>query len=569
MRLRTKYALLLLVIVVVLGGVVLGSTELAKGQVVAQEQADLQQTATVSAGQVQTELTQRLVRLENLGSDPDVTLRRTRTPLQRFVNTSEFFAAQVVAPNGTVADFRGQIDRREDVIGRDVSDRAYIEEALDGNVYIAAPERLSGNIYVVTMAVPLHPRVDDGEATQDGAIVAALRVGTGNGTVGAPEAQVLEPLNTLRQGEQAVSVTAPGLESDQAVLAPAETRFEEELTATATIEPAGRGPAWQLTLRRDRAALTAQLRDLQVVQAASLLVVLTSMLGLGVWQYRTNLRQTERLLDGFRALTDGRFNHRLSLSAAEEWDRISDGFNNLAGGLKTREEIIQKRERRLSVLNRVLRHNVQNDLSVVQSHLEMMPEMGQDRQEDMAETGLEMVDKLLAHSKKADRMDRAMESAQDGVVEVDVADIVTRAVEDHRREFPDAMIRATAPSSQPVWAVSTLEYAVATLLENACVHVTEPTVEVSVSRQDEMVVITVADDGPGIPESEQEVIGTDRETALDHGSGVGLWLAHLIAEESDGSLVFGDQTDGGRVTLELAAAAVDRGQVAPANTPTV
>ena len=569
MRLRTKYALLLLVIVVVLGGVVLGSTELAKGQIVAQEQAELQQTATVSAGQVQTELTQRLVRLENLGSDPDVTLRRTQTPLQRFVNTSEFFAAQVVAPNGTVVDFRGQIDRREDVIGRDVSDRAYIEEALDGNAYIAAPERLSGNIYVVTMAVPLHPRVDDGEATQDGAIVAALRVGRGNGTVGAPEAQVLEPLNTLRQGEQAVSVTAPGLESGQAVLAPAETRFEAELTATATIEPAGRGPAWQLTLRRDRAALTAQLRDLQVVQAASLLVVLTSMLGLGVWQYRTNLRQTERLLEGFRALTDGRFNHRLSLSAAEEWDRISDGFNNLAGGLKTREEIIQKRERRLSVLNRVLRHNVQNDLSVVQSHLEMMPEMGQDRQEDMAETGLEMIDKLLAHSKKADRMDRAMESAQDGVVEVDVADIVTSTVEDHRRKFSDATIRATTPSSQPAWAVSTLEYAVATLLENACVHVTEPTVEVSVSRQDEMVAVTVADDGPGIPESEQEVIGTDQETALDHGSGVGLWLAHLIAEESGGSLVFGDQTDGGRVTLELAAAAVDRGQVAPVNTPTV
>ena len=569
MRLRTKYALLLLVIVVVLGGVVLGSTELAKGQIVAQEQAELQQTATVSAGQVQTELTQRLVRLENLGSDPDVTLRRTQTPLQRFVNTSEFFAAQVVAPNGTVVDFRGQIDRREDVIGRDVSDRAYIEEALDGNAYIAAPERLSGNIYVVTMAVPLHPRVDDGEATQDGAIVAALRVGRGNGTVGAPEAQVLEPLNTLRQGEQAVSVTAPGLESGQAVLAPAETRFEAELTATATIEPAGRGPAWQLTLRRDRAALTAQLRDLQVVQGASLLVVLTSMLGLGVWQYRTNLRQTERLLEGFRALTDGRFNHRLSLSAAEEWDRISDGFNNLAGGLKTREEIIQKRERRLSVLNRVLRHNVQNDLSVVQSHLEMMPEMGQDRQEDMAETGLEMIDKLLAHSKKADRMDRAMESAQDGVVEVDVADIVTSTVEDHRRKFSDATIRATTPSSQPAWAVSTLEYAVATLLENACVHVTEPTVEVSVSRQDEMVAVTVADDGPGIPESEQEVIGTDQETALDHGSGVGLWLAHLIAEESGGSLVFGDQTDGGRVTLELAAAAVDRGQVAPVNTPTV
>ena len=569
MRLRTKYALLLLVIVVVLGGVVLGSTELAKGQIVAQEQAELQQTATVSAGQVQTELTQRLVRLENLGSDPDVTLRRTQTPLQRFVNTSEFFAAQVVAPNGTVVDFRGQIDRREDVIGRDVSDRAYIEEALDGNAYIAAPERLSGNIYVVTMAVPLHPRVDDGEATQDGAIVAALRVGRGNGTVGAPEAQVLEPLNTLRQGEQAVSVTAPGLESGQAVLAPAETRFEAELTATATIEPAGRGPAWQLTLRRDRAALTAQLRDLQVVQAASLLVVLTSMLGLGVWQYRTNLRQTERLLEGFRALTDGRFNHRLSLSAAEEWDRISDGFNNLAGGLKTREEIIQKRERRLSVLNRVLRHNVQNDLSVVQSHLEMMPEMGQDRQEDMAETGLEMIDKLLAHSKKADRMDRAMESAQDGVVEVDVADIVTSTVEDHRRKFSDATIRATTPSSQPAWAVSTLEYAVATLLENACVHVTEPMVEVSVSRQDEMVAVTVADDGPGIPESEQEVIGTDQETALDHGSGVGLWLAHLIAEESGGSLVFGDQTDGGQVTLELAAAAVDRGQVTPVNTPTV
>jgi len=161
-----------------------------------------------------------------------------------------------------------------------------------------------------------------------------------------------------------------------------------------------------------------------------------------------------------------------------------------------------------------------------------MPEMGQDRQEDMAETGLGMIDQLLAHSKKADRMDRAMESAQDGVVEVDVADIVTSTVEDHRQEFPDVTIQADTPPSQPAWVISTLEYAVATLIENACVHVTEPTVEVSVSQQDETVAITVADDGPGIPESEQEAIRTDQETALDHGSGVGLWLverhAHLI-----------------------------------------
>jgi sensor histidine kinase regulating citrate/malate metabolism len=37
-------------------------------------------------------------------------------------------------------------------------------------------------------------------------------------------------------------------------------------------------------------------------------------------------------------------------------------------------------------------------------------------------------------------------------------------------------------------------------------------------------VLTVADDGPGIPEHETGAVESGRETALEHGSGLGLWV---------------------------------------------
>ncbi len=43
------------------------------------------------------------------------------------------------------------------------------------------------------------------------------------------------------------------------------------------------------------------------------------------------------------------------------------------------------------------------------------------------------------------------------------------------------------------------------------------------------LVLTIEDDGPGIPEHEVAAVESGRETALEHGSGLGLWIVEWAA----------------------------------------
>jgi signal transduction histidine kinase len=98
--------------------------------------------------------------------------------------------------------------------------------------------------------------------------------------------------------------------------------------------------------------------------------------------------------------------------------------------------------------------------------------------------------------------------------------------------------------------------AVDNLLENAVVHGDSltPSVSVTVRRRetDGTVDVVVADDGPGIPEQERQVLVDGRETPLEHGSGLGLWLVNWIVSESMGELAFDDnEPRGSVVTISL------------------
>jgi signal transduction histidine kinase len=80
--------------------------------------------------------------------------------------------------------------------------------------------------------------------------------------------------------------------------------------------------------------------------------------------------------------------------------------------------------------------------------------------------------------------------------------------------------------------------AVEELVENAVVHSDDPdpTVRVSVSPGEACTDLVVADDGPGIPPTERRTIEGDVESALEHASGLGLWLVSWIVDSSGGEV---------------------------------
>ncbi len=101
-----------------------------------------------------------------------------------------------------------------------------------------------------------------------------------------------------------------------------------------------------------------------------------------------------------------------------------------------------------------------------------------------------------------------------------------------------------------------LRSAVRNLLENARRHAVS-TVRVSLVEQDGEAVLTVADDGPGIPESEAERVFErfsrldDSRTADTGGSGLGLAIARQIAESHGGSLRLASDTEGATFELRI------------------
>lgn len=94
-------------------------------------------------------------------------------------------------------------------------------------------------------------------------------------------------------------------------------------------------------------------------------------------------------------------------------------------------------------------------------------------------------------------------------------------------------------------------------LEHAVIHSdqNEPAVFVQLDTEGEMVEIRIADDGPGIPDMDRHVLTEDEEpTALSHGSGLGLWLVHVLVEQSHGNLeVHKNDPRGTVISIRLSA----------------
>lgn len=64
-------------------------------------------------------------------------------------------------------------------------------------------------------------------------------------------------------------------------------------------------------------------------------------------------------------------------------------------------------------------------------------------------------------------------------------------------------------------------------------------------------LLTVVDNGNGIPPSERTVLEKETEEPLDHGSGLGLWVVAWAVRSLDGEISFDTSSDGTEVRIRL------------------
>ncbi|MFP8958295.1 sensor histidine kinase [Natrialbaceae archaeon A-CW3] len=227
--------------------------------------------------------------------------------------------------------------------------------------------------------------------------------------------------------------------------------------------------------------------------------------------------------------------HMLGHSLEREYQRVRDA----------------ERDRLISVLSRVLRHNLRNDLTVVRGHTEILQDLLPAHQHYHTESIINTVDDLVAVSEMARQLETVNDQTFDRQA-LDIESLVRDVLSQVADDYPDASFSIEGNATTTVRVSPQLETALHELLDNAAKHTgTEPTVTATVTTTPNAVEIHVADDGPGLPEQEQRVLQQGVETPLSHGSGLGLWHVYWIVKRHDGEISIASSASGTTVMITV------------------
>lgn len=266
---------------------------------------------------------------------------------------------------------------------------------------------------------------------------------------------------------------------------------------------------------------------------------------------------------------------------------------------------LERREKQVKVLNRLLRHNVRNDLNLLRGYAHTLCDHD-DEEVVAAGTVIDRIaDRWLGLAEKGREIEQLSTTASRRTVALQ--DLLTSAQTAVEQNRPEGVVEIEFDGVDPNIAVSEQWYpAIVELCENGIKHGTdkaagdsaaaagdsEPagagsgsamgddrparpagestgdrqspvsnsptaspvtvTVTVEPGPRPEWFVIAVADEGPGLPPDERITLQGNSETPLQHGSGLGTWLVRFVAEQFGGRVSVEDcETEGGVVKLHL------------------
>jgi PAS domain S-box-containing protein len=240
------------------------------------------------------------------------------------------------------------------------------------------------------------------------------------------------------------------------------------------------------------------------------------------------------------------------LLRASTYDQEGD---RRAFGIYTDITAQRERERYLTILNRVLRHNFRNDLTVIMGFAETLEaNVADPTLADHAGRIVAAGQSLSALSERARELEALV-----GTRDTDRTPVAVHPQLEAALDACEAAARATVVRDfadlPAVLAGDRLQQAFTELIANAIEHADAGTPQLTVTTGrtgDGQVAVRFTDDGPGIPDTEWQVISGDTEvTQLQHATGLGLWLVRWIVDSYNGTLSRSRNPTGTTVTITL------------------
>ncbi|WP_121741997.1 sensor histidine kinase [Natronorubrum halophilum] len=229
----------------------------------------------------------------------------------------------------------------------------------------------------------------------------------------------------------------------------------------------------------------------------------------------------------------------------------------LSGRLERNEAALSRRNEELLLLNRIVRHDIRNDMAVVLGWGEELNARVDADERVMLERMLDTTRHTIELTETLQLFTEAWDT--DGEHDLESIPLRTTLLETlaRRREtYADVefVVIGTVPDVD-VRASPLLSTVFRNLLNNAVQHnnADEPRIEISADLTEETVTVRISDNGPGIPPAQRDVVFGRGEKGLESdGSGVGLYLVDTLVTQSGGDVWIDSNEVGGAVfTVEL------------------
>lgn len=315
--------------------------------------------------------------------------------------------------------------------------------------------------------------------------------------------------------------------------------------------------------------------------AAGVIAALTAVFGI-MFLRRGLTVPLQRLLKGAKAVGRGELDHRIDVPGGTELGSVAQAFNQMIDNVAERQDL-------LSASRDALEHEVSRRTEQLQKLLKTLRESEDNRKRLLADVSHELRTPLTIIRGEADVALRGADCSVDEYREVlnrtrDAADHTARIVDDllfvARQESGEVRIRprevdladlvqhavtaaealgggtkavtfeASVSEAKLQADPRRIQQVVTILLENALRYGGE-SVEVRLDHAPGGFAVTIADDGPGLTDSEREHVferffrGSNAAIRYDGGAGLGLPVAKAIVEAHGGQIALTSEPGGG------------------------
>jgi signal transduction histidine kinase len=205
---------------------------------------------------------------------------------------------------------------------------------------------------------------------------------------------------------------------------------------------------------------------------------------------------------------------------------------------------ISRKQRELEVYMQLLRHDLRNDLQAILGLIELA-ELFEDLDVEKVKENLEQ--SLSLGRRMAQLLHVfSMPPEQPGT---DVVKNIEEAAQESQKSHPNLKIEVSSGSEvhRTTFTASRLLPMVwQNIFRNAAQYAGDkPRVHVDVALEDDEFVISISDDGPGIPEDKREFLFRRGSKVEPGEGGMGMYLSKVVLESHGGSIELVDDESGG------------------------